>query len=90
VRTDRTHSSVTATPRRPPGRQERARSGRRHAHGGRRPRSGDEDVAFVVEAERLGADSVWLAEAWGEHRADMQTTVDGIRSLAEGRRTSDG
>src|SRR5204863_1499275 len=26
---------------------------------------GDEDVTFVVEAERLGADSVWVAEAWG-------------------------
>lgn len=25
----------------------------------------DEDVTFVREAERLGADSVWLAEAWG-------------------------
>jgi F420-dependent oxidoreductase-like protein len=25
----------------------------------------DEDVTFVVEAERLGADSVWVAEAWG-------------------------
>ena len=26
---------------------------------------GDEDVQFVVEAERLGADTVWVAEAWG-------------------------
>jgi hypothetical protein len=26
---------------------------------------GEDDVAFVEEAERLGADSVWLAEAWG-------------------------
>ena len=26
---------------------------------------GDDDLAFVVEAERLGADSVWVAEAWG-------------------------
>jgi F420-dependent oxidoreductase-like protein len=26
---------------------------------------GEEDLAFVEEAERLGADSVWLAEAWG-------------------------
>src|SRR5437764_1581837 len=25
----------------------------------------EEDVAFVQEAERLGADSVWAAEAWG-------------------------
>jgi F420-dependent oxidoreductase-like protein len=25
----------------------------------------DDDVTFVVEAERLGADSVWVAEAWG-------------------------
>lgn len=25
----------------------------------------EEEVTFVVEAERLGADSVWLAEAWG-------------------------
>ena len=25
----------------------------------------DDDVAFVTEAERLGADSVWVAEAWG-------------------------
>jgi len=25
----------------------------------------DEDETFVVEAERLGADSVWMAEAWG-------------------------
>ncbi|WP_448628628.1 LLM class flavin-dependent oxidoreductase [Geodermatophilus sp. URMC 64] len=25
----------------------------------------DEDLAFVVEAERLGADSVWVAETWG-------------------------
>ena len=25
----------------------------------------DEDLGFVVEAERLGADSVWVAEAWG-------------------------
>src|SRR4051794_29522144 len=25
----------------------------------------DEDVEFVVEAERLGADSVWMAETWG-------------------------
>src|SRR5437868_13197927 len=24
-----------------------------------------DDVAFVVEAERLGAHSVWVAEAWG-------------------------
>jgi len=24
-----------------------------------------DDVTFVVEAERLGADSVWVAEAWG-------------------------
>src|SRR5690242_21390783 len=24
-----------------------------------------EDVTFVQEAERLGADSVWVAEAWG-------------------------
>jgi alkanesulfonate monooxygenase SsuD/methylene tetrahydromethanopterin reductase-like flavin-dependent oxidoreductase (luciferase family) len=27
--------------------------------------AGEDDVPFVVEAERLGADSVWLAEAWG-------------------------
>ncbi|CCG04192.1 LLM class flavin-dependent oxidoreductase [Blastococcus saxobsidens] len=26
---------------------------------------GEDDLAFVLEAERLGADSVWLAEAWG-------------------------
>src|SRR3954469_1279468 len=26
---------------------------------------GEEDLAFVEEAERLGADSVWVAEAWG-------------------------
>src|SRR4051794_41561902 len=26
---------------------------------------GEEDLTFVEEAERLGADSVWLAEAWG-------------------------
>ena len=26
---------------------------------------GEEDLTFVQEAERLGADSVWLAEAWG-------------------------
>ena len=25
----------------------------------------DDDLTFVVEAERLGADSVWVAEAWG-------------------------
>jgi F420-dependent oxidoreductase-like protein len=25
----------------------------------------DEDLTFAVEAERLGADSVWVAEAWG-------------------------
>src|SRR5690242_6340998 len=25
----------------------------------------DEDLTFVAEAERLGADSVWLAETWG-------------------------
>ncbi|TFV56874.1 LLM class flavin-dependent oxidoreductase [Geodermatophilus sp. DF01-2] len=25
----------------------------------------DEELAFVTEAERLGADSVWMAEAWG-------------------------
>lgn len=25
----------------------------------------DENLSFVVEAERLGADSVWVAEAWG-------------------------
>jgi alkanesulfonate monooxygenase SsuD/methylene tetrahydromethanopterin reductase-like flavin-dependent oxidoreductase (luciferase family) len=25
----------------------------------------EEDATFVVEAERLGADSVWVAEAWG-------------------------
>ena len=25
----------------------------------------EDDVTFVVEAERLGADSVWVAEAWG-------------------------
>ncbi len=25
----------------------------------------DENLTFVVEAERLGADSVWMAEAWG-------------------------
>lgn len=25
----------------------------------------DEDVTFVTEAERLGADAVWLAETWG-------------------------
>ena len=30
------------------------------AHG-----AGDEEVTFVAEAERLGADSVWVAEAWG-------------------------
>ena len=27
--------------------------------------AGEDDVTFVVEAERLGADSVWMAEAWG-------------------------
>ncbi|MPQ96615.1 LLM class F420-dependent oxidoreductase [Modestobacter sp. I12A-02628] len=26
---------------------------------------GDDDVAFVVEAEAMGVDSVWVAEAWG-------------------------
>src|SRR4051794_26836824 len=26
---------------------------------------GEEDLTFVEETERLGADSVWLAEAWG-------------------------
>jgi F420-dependent oxidoreductase-like protein len=25
----------------------------------------DDDLTFVLEAERLGADSVWMAEAWG-------------------------
>src|SRR3954464_2046724 len=27
---------------------------------------GEEDLTFVEEAERLGADSVWVAEAWGD------------------------
>src|SRR3954465_11546036 len=26
---------------------------------------GEDDLTFAVEAERLGADSVWVAEAWG-------------------------
>jgi F420-dependent oxidoreductase-like protein len=26
---------------------------------------GEQDLTFAVEAERLGADSVWVAEAWG-------------------------
>src|SRR3954468_5329201 len=26
---------------------------------------GEEDLTFVTEAERLGVDSVWVAEAWG-------------------------
>jgi F420-dependent oxidoreductase-like protein len=26
----------------------------------------DDDVTFVVEADRLGADSVWVPEAWGQ------------------------
>jgi F420-dependent oxidoreductase-like protein len=26
---------------------------------------GEDDLAFVAEAERLGADTVWVAEAWG-------------------------
>src|SRR3954464_8800599 len=26
---------------------------------------GEDDVTFVAEAERLGVDSVWVAEAWG-------------------------
>ncbi|MDQ3178547.1 MAG: LLM class flavin-dependent oxidoreductase, partial [Actinomycetota bacterium] len=28
--------------------------------------SSDEDVEFVVDAERLGVDSVWVPEAWGQ------------------------
>ncbi len=31
-----------------------------------RERDFDERVAYVVEAERLGVDTVWTAEAWGE------------------------
>ncbi|WP_275586282.1 hypothetical protein [Geodermatophilus normandii] len=27
--------------------------------------AGEDDLTFVAEAERLGADSVWVAEAWG-------------------------
>src|SRR3954464_12778229 len=27
---------------------------------------GEDDVTFAAEAERLGADSVWVAEAWGD------------------------
>src|SRR3954465_8956230 len=26
---------------------------------------GEDDLTFAVEAERLGADSIWVAEAWG-------------------------
>ena len=28
--------------------------------------SSPQDAAFVVEAERLGATSVWVPEAWGQ------------------------
>ena len=34
------------------------------ASGGRR--NFDQDVEFVVEAEKLGVDTVWSAEAWGQ------------------------
>ena len=34
------------------------------ASGGRR--DFDEQVAYVMEAERLGVDAVWSAEAWGQ------------------------
>jgi alkanesulfonate monooxygenase SsuD/methylene tetrahydromethanopterin reductase-like flavin-dependent oxidoreductase (luciferase family) len=31
-----------------------------------RKRDFDEQVNYVVEAEKLGVDSVWSAEAWGQ------------------------
>ncbi len=33
-----------------------------------RKRDFEEQVEFVVEAEKLGVDSVWTAEAWGSGR----------------------
>ena len=37
-------------------------------------------VTFVTEAERLGADSVWTAEAWGY---DAVTILAGVLAVIE-------
>ena len=39
-----------------------------------RKRDFDEQVDYVVEAEKLGVDSVWSAEAWGQD-ADFTTRL---------------
>ena len=47
--------------------------------------AGEDDLTFVVEAERLGADSVWVAEAWGHDNTGFSTdfhTVNEIHTWA--------
>ena len=42
--------------------------------------AGPDDAAFVLEAERLGATSVWVAEAWGQ---DALTPLAYLAALTE-------
>src|SRR5437660_8214125 len=42
--------------------------------------AGPEDLAFVVDAERLGASAVWVPEAWGQDALTPLAYLAGVTS----------
>ena len=50
-----------------------------------RPGEFEKDVEYVLEAEKLGVDTVWSAEAWGQGRggaAGVSGRQDGANSFS--------
>src|SRR5437660_9042317 len=42
--------------------------------------AGPEDLAFVVDAERLGASAIWVPEAWGQDALTPLAYLAGVTS----------